>query len=46
MDYNPLHIHDSDESTEGGPPGWMVWSMIIGCVVMMVIFALVGSMLF
>ncbi|MFK7788489.1 MAG: hypothetical protein AB8C95_03205 [Phycisphaeraceae bacterium] len=39
MDYEPLDIKDSKESTEGGPPGWLAFSVIVGCVAVMAVVA-------
>jgi len=29
MDSELLNIHDSDPDTQGGPPGWIVWAMVV-----------------
>ena len=31
---DPLEIRDSDRSTRGGPPGWMVFAIILGAAVL------------
>lgn len=45
MDYDPLQIKDSTESTEGGPPGWLAFVIILGAVVVMAVLAIVVSLL-
>ncbi len=47
LDSDLLHIHDSDESTEGGPGGGLVFWLILGPIlfgILMVVlyFLLVG----
>jgi len=36
-----LNIHDEDDSTEGGPPGWMVWAVILISVTVIMATALI-----
>ncbi len=44
----PTDIHDEDPSTEGGPPGWMAFSIlagvfVIGVILLLFIFGLGGT---
>lgn len=45
MDNETLGIEDSDQSTEGGPPGWIAWGVIVAAVTLIVITALVFGVL-
>lgn len=45
MDFEPLNICDSEESTHGGPPGWLAISMIMSSVVLIAITAFIAGLL-
>lgn len=43
MESDQLNIHDNDPRSEGGPPGWLAWSVILaGAVVIVVTVLIVG----
>jgi len=42
MENETLHIHDSDESTDGGPPAWLAFAVAAGvCLVCSLILIVV-----
>ncbi len=48
MENELLHIHDSDPSTEGGPPGWIaviiiMYLSLIGMGVMLLTLVAISS---
>ncbi|XAL98264.1 hypothetical protein OT109_11705 [Phycisphaeraceae bacterium D3-23] len=45
MDNKPLDIKDSDRSTQGGPPGWMAFSIIVAAAVLIVVVVIVAGLL-
>ncbi|MFI4859536.1 MAG: hypothetical protein ACIAXF_02520 [Phycisphaerales bacterium JB063] len=45
MHDEPLKINDNDRSTEGGPPGWMAFSIIVAAAVLIAVVAIVVGIL-
>lgn len=45
MDYEPLQIKDSEDSTHGGPPGWMAFSFIFGMMAVIAVLAFIAGTL-
>lgn len=45
MDYEPLQIRDSERTTNGGPPGWLAFSIIFGMLAVIAILAFIAGML-
>lgn len=41
----PFEIRDSDRSTRGGPPGWMVFSIILAAAVLIGVAVIVIGLL-
>ena len=49
MENEFLNIHDDDQSTSGGPPGWLAWSAIFFvflaiAAIGLTIFAVINTM--
>lgn len=43
---DPLDINDSDRSTQGGPPGWMAFAIIVAAAVMIGVAVIVYTLVF
>ena len=46
MENEHLDIHDTDQRSEGGPPGWLAWSVILSAAVVIVVTVIVVSLIF
>lgn len=44
MDYEPLHIRDSEQSTDGGPPGWLACISIFSVVGLIAVLAFLAGL--
>lgn len=45
MDYEPLQIKDSQRNTQGGPPGWLAFTTILGAFALVAVVAFIAGML-
>jgi len=45
MDYEPLQIKDSNEDSQGGPPGWFAFATIFGIGITIALVAFIAGMM-